>query len=305
MRVKALHSCALQLIKPAGCQQTSICNLGLPNVCLMTKRKAPGVMSLGVCVTVCVFVHENTEHPLYGEVSRSPHSLPCCSEDRCWTQRPGRPFTPTKCSRRPQLSPLTSFSGPSLHLPPLLTASPKINIILSFICASQNILNISQTLSKRCWNRHIPGLLFRHIDKNLSPLIFPNLWSSVAPPWISSHRPLFISEQNWVCLPQCHLKHRACLMVFSGRCEWVFVQSFTVRGLKWARSLISRSRGAWQADGCRCKRERMLYRKSIKCGTSQIQVEIQSFNWQHGRWLHPSLPKRLSAEDHTSSSFSA
>lgn len=59
MRVEALHSSALQLTKPAGCQQTSICKLGLRNVRLVTKRKASGVMCL-LCVCVCVHEKHRT-----------------------------------------------------------------------------------------------------------------------------------------------------------------------------------------------------------------------------------------------------
>lgn len=86
MRVEALHSSPLQLTKPAGCQQTSICKLGLRNMRLVTKTKASGV----VCFSVWV---KNTG----SEVHWSPHSLPCCSGDRCWTLEHGQPFTPPKC----------------------------------------------------------------------------------------------------------------------------------------------------------------------------------------------------------------
>ncbi len=47
--------CGLKLCsseKPAGCQQTSICKLGLRNVCLLTKRKSSGAMCFSVCFSV-------------------------------------------------------------------------------------------------------------------------------------------------------------------------------------------------------------------------------------------------------------
>ena len=74
--------CGLKLRKPAGCQQTSICKLGLRNVCLLTKRKASGVMCLSVCFSACVCEKHRTYFVQRG-ISWSPHSLACCSGDRC------------------------------------------------------------------------------------------------------------------------------------------------------------------------------------------------------------------------------
>jgi len=53
MWVKALLTPALQLRKAAGCQQTNICKPGLRNMCLLTKRKALGVLRFSLSLSVC------------------------------------------------------------------------------------------------------------------------------------------------------------------------------------------------------------------------------------------------------------
>lgn len=51
--------CGLKLRKPAGCQQTSICKLGLRNMCLLTKRKASGGHVFH-WISVCVCMKNRT-----------------------------------------------------------------------------------------------------------------------------------------------------------------------------------------------------------------------------------------------------
>ena len=66
--------CGLKLRKPAGCQQTSICKLGLRNVRLLTKRKASGVVCFSVCSNACVHEKHRTS---FVQASRAgPHTQP-------------------------------------------------------------------------------------------------------------------------------------------------------------------------------------------------------------------------------------
>lgn len=94
--------CGLKLRKPAGCRQTSICKLGLRNMCLLTKRKAHRVMYFTgfecVCVSVCV--HEKQNIFYVARWAGHTASLVAQGTDtEHWNL--GQPFTPPKCSRRP------------------------------------------------------------------------------------------------------------------------------------------------------------------------------------------------------------
>lgn len=106
MRVKARHSSALQLRKPAGCQQTSICKLGCRNVWLVTKLQG---LCVSVCLEVCVCLCEKYRTSFVQWVKLVSTQPLLLLRDRCWTREPGRPFTPLKSSRRPKLSPPLNF----------------------------------------------------------------------------------------------------------------------------------------------------------------------------------------------------
>lgn len=217
MWVKALHSPALQLRKPAGCQQTSICKLGLRNVCLLTKGKALGVMCLSVCFSVCVHGKHRTSFVQQGKLVPTQPLLLL----RGQMLNTGLDSPSHLLNAAGGLSFLLHLiSSPSVHLPtphPFQHTSGDLynalfhhritnhkkysaNFIKKVLKMETFLSFNSATLIKTA--ERISSLSFNTSEYHFSTLNF-------------GHRQLFISEQDWVCLPQCHWKQRPCLMVFN------------------------------------------------------------------------------------------